>query len=114
MYIFFYSGGVYSDTIDDGAITCLKWKDKREVNMLSTFHSDSMIDKRRRSRTVSGEIETIKKPHMVEDYNKHMGGVDMSDQFVLYYGYAHRNNKWWKRVFFHLLDLCIVNAHILL
>ncbi len=66
--------------------------------MLSTFHSDSMIDKRRRSRTVPGGIETIKKPHMVEDYNKHMGGVDMSDQFVLYYGYAHRNNKWWKSV----------------
>ncbi len=78
--------------------------------MLSTFYSDSMIE---RSRTVPGGIETIKKPHMVEDYNKHMGGVDMSDQFVLYYGYAHRNNKWWKRVFFHLLDLCIVNAHIL-
>ncbi len=50
--------------------------------MLSTFHSDSMTDKRRRSRTVPGGIETIKKPHMVEDYNKHMGGVDMSDQFV--------------------------------
>ncbi len=44
-------------------------KDKREVNMLSTFHSDSMIDKRR-SRTVSGGIETIRKPHMVEDYNQ--------------------------------------------
>ncbi len=63
--------------------------------------------------TVSGGIETIRKPHMLENYNQHMGGVDMSDQYVLYYEYAHRNNKWWKRVFFHLLDLCIVNSHIL-
>ncbi len=38
--------------------------------MLSTFHLDSMIDKR--SRTVSGGIGTIRKLHMVEDYNKHM------------------------------------------
>ena len=32
---------------------------------------------------------------------------------VLYYGFAHRSIKWWKRVFFHILDTCIVNAHIL-
>ena len=32
---------------------------------------------------------------------------------VLYYGFAHRSIKWWKRVFFHILDTAIVNAHIL-
>ena len=32
---------------------------------------------------------------------------------VLYYGFAHRSIKWWKRVFFHILDTCIVNARIL-
>ena len=32
---------------------------------------------------------------------------------VLYYRYSHRSRKWWKRVFFHLLHLAIVNASIL-
>ena len=32
---------------------------------------------------------------------------------VLYYGFAHRSMKWWKRVFFHLLDVSLVNSHIL-
>ena len=32
---------------------------------------------------------------------------------VLYYGFAHKSVKWWKRVFFHVLDLSLVNAHIL-
>ena len=32
---------------------------------------------------------------------------------VLYYGFAHKSMKWWKRVFFHLMDLSLVNAHIL-
>ena len=50
---------------------------------------------------------------MIDDYNLHMGGVDKSYQLVLYYGYSHRSQKWWKRVFFHLLDLAIVNASIL-
>ena len=26
--------------------------------------------------------------------------------------YSHRSVKWWKRVFFHLLDLSLVNSHI--
>ena len=42
---------------------------------------------------------------MIDDYNLHMGGVDKSDQLVLYYGYSHRSQKWWKRVSFRLLDL---------
>ena len=35
------------------------------------------------------------------------------DQLLLYYGFSHRSVKWWKSVFFHLLDLSIVNSHIL-
>ena len=34
------------------------------------------------------------------------------DQLVLYYGFSHRSVKWWKRVFFHLLDVSLVNAQI--
>ena len=42
-----------------------------------------------------------------------MGGVDKADQFLSYYGYNHRTLKWWKRGFFHLLDVAMVNAYIL-
>ena len=55
----------------------------------------------------------IKKSNVVEDYNQYMEGVDKSDQLVLYYGFAHRRVKWWERAFFHLMDLCLVNAHII-
>ena len=89
---------------------CLKWKNKREVCMLSTFHDDSVTSKKRRTKH-SGD--GIKKPKVVEDYNQYMGGIDKSDQLILYNGFAHRRVKWWERVFFHLLDLCLVNAHIL-
>ena len=37
----------------------------------------------------------------------------LADQMVLYYGLAHRSIKWRKQSFFHILDTCIVNAHIL-
>ena len=32
---------------------------------------------------------------------------------LLYYGFSHRSVKWWKRVFFHLIDVALVNSHIL-
>lgn len=41
-----------------------------------------------------------------------MGGVDKSDQLVTYYGFMRCSKKWWKRAFFHLLEL-MVNAYIL-
>ena len=90
----------------------MEGQDKREVNMLSTFPDDTCIEKRRRTRLASDGTEVIRKPRIVEECNQHMGGVDKSDQLVLYYGYAHRSIKWWKRVFFHILDLALVNAHI--
>ena len=80
---------------------------------MSTFHDDSMVSKQRRTRNAVGSQEVISKPAVVEDYNQNMGGVDKSDQFVLYYGFAYRTRKWYSFVFFHMLDLSIVNAHIL-
>ena len=35
------------------------------------------------------------------------------DQMIMYYGFSHRSVKWWKRVFFHLLDVALVNSYIL-
>ena len=63
---------------DDGVLA-LKWKDKRDVTMLSTYHDDRMITKSRRSRAAAGGVEEILKPQVVEDYNKNMGGVDKSE-----------------------------------
>ena len=147
-------GDVISST-DDGILS-LKWKDKLDVTMLSTYHDDSMVTKNRRSRAAQGGVEDILKPKVVKDYNKNMGGVDKSKwllqflhdslivfwksfgsimvyshvpalefhchstcilltgyQLILYYGFSHRSVKWWKRAFFHLFDLALLNSHIL-
>jgi len=49
----------------------------------------------------------------VLDYNKNKTGVDRSDQMLSYYTFSRETVKWWKKLFFHLLDLAVVNAHIL-
>lgn len=55
----------------------------------------------------------IEKPQGVDEYNKHMGGVHKAGQLVQYYGYNHFSKKWWKRVFFHMLDVTLVTAYII-
>lgn len=52
-------------------------------------------------------------PYCVDQYNTFMGGVDRSDQLLSYYGFAHRTVKWWKRLFFHLLDVAVCNSYTL-
>ena len=69
--------GEVISSVDD-SILALKWKDKRDVLMLSTYHNSSMVTKSRRSRAAEGGVEDIQKPQVVEDYNQNMGGVDKS------------------------------------
>ena len=94
-------------------ITVLQWKDKQLISMISSIHNDEIISKRRRTRLVTGGREEIRKPVMIDEYNKYMGGVDKSDQLLSYYGFKHRTVKWWKRAAFHLINLAIVNAYLL-
>ena len=87
LIFYHHTGETLTTTINE--LTCMKWHDKRVVNMLSTYHGNEMIEKER-SRKVEGGTEKVKKPRMIEDYNQHMGGVDKNDQMVLYYAYSHR------------------------
>jgi hypothetical protein len=53
------------------------------------------------------------KPAAVFDYNRYKTGVDRSDQMLFYYSFSRKTIKWWKKLFFHLFDLAVVNVHIL-
>jgi hypothetical protein len=57
----------------------LAWKDKRNVIMLSTWHNNRMLNM---IRKVKNNVEQFRKHVVICDYNKHMGGVDLSDQYV--------------------------------
>ena len=53
------------------------------------------------------------KPTVIADYNQHMLGVDKLDQLVSYYSFVHRSVKWWRKVFFWLLEVSVVNSYII-
>ena len=43
-----------------------------------------------------------------------MGQVDLSDQLIGKYNVLRKVNRWWKTIFFHLIDIASVNSYILL
>ena len=59
-------GEIYSKQIDDDAMLCLKWKDKHEVCMLSTFHDESCTSRKRQTKHSVDGTEVMKKPKLVE------------------------------------------------
>jgi len=51
-------------------------------------------------------------PAILADYNCHMGHIDNADMMVNSYTASRQTWKWTKKLFFHLLDLAIVNSYI--
>lgn len=90
----------------------LAWKDKRVVTMLSTHHKG---DERAVTDVPSKypNQPPVSKPDMIIDYTKHMGGVDRTDQYTAAYPFLRRSHKWYRKMFFWLIEVCIVNSFLL-
>jgi hypothetical protein len=52
-------------------------------------------------------------PRLVNDYNHHMGGVDIADQLRQYYSTQMRTLRNWFPLFLWLLDTAVINAYIM-
>ena len=94
----------------NGPLECIKYLDSKPVYFLSSIHGSDLVPTR---RTSYNSNEIIKKPEVVVQYNKYMGGVDRSDQMIAYMNSIVKSFKWWKKVFFHVLAVAVLDAYIL-
>ena len=84
-----------------------KWRDKRDVLLISTIHGTNMIQKEKRGTIIT-------KPEVVQDYATKMGGVDLSDGMIASYTLARKRiKKYYKKIFLHLVDVMCMNAFLL-
>lgn len=94
-----------------GNTLVLSWKDKRVVTCLTNWNNAGMTSVRRMLR---GGVEvTVKKPNVVINYIKYMGGVDRADQLCGTYCFLRKSLKWWRKLFFWGLEICSVNSYLL-
>jgi len=95
--------------------TC--WRDSRTVLALSTAHpgheSEVKVTRKVIEPTGTKKLNEIPRPVIIEKYNKFMGGVDKSDQFIAYHNVLRKTVRYWKTLFYHLVDIATVNSFII-
>jgi len=84
------------ETAANGTLLALKWKDQRDVFMLSSIHSNIMADTGKRTPT----NDIIKKPQCIVDYNMKMGAIDHIDMQMSFTECVRKTVKWYKNYFF--------------
>lgn len=88
-------------------IRILKWKDQREVLVISSEHDGSMVD------TISRRGKTKSKPKIIAEYSKSMGGIDRQDQMLAYYPIERKTLQWNKKVGIHTFHIMLLNRFYL-
>ncbi|OAF63971.1 hypothetical protein A3Q56_08323 [Intoshia linei] len=87
----------------------MKYYDKREVLMISTFHGMNYDLIKRKWRNG----KEISKPHVILDYNRVKGGINLSDQLIEYYNFARKSIKWYRKIVFQLISISVLNSSII-
>ena len=91
------------------ALAWLAERNKKPVIMISTSSSAAVTTVTFRNRHVQPKV----KPVVVDSYNHHMNGVDIADQYAVYYSFVRKTVKWWRKVVFWLLETAMVNSYLL-
>ncbi|XP_046396458.1 piggyBac transposable element-derived protein 3-like [Ischnura elegans] len=99
-------------TSSDG-ITVARWFDNNVVHTISSYAGIQPMGKAKRWCKRNKEYVDVNRPVSIEIYNKHMGGVDLMDSLVALYRNDIRNSRWYMRIFYHMLNVAVVNAWLL-
>lgn len=99
-------------TVQSGKVSATAWQDKKVVMIMHSNSETQGVTTVLRQQS-KGNREEVQCPHAVRSYNMHMGGVDKGDQKRGYYRCRVKSRKFYKYVFYFLLDVAITNSYIL-
>ena len=94
-----------------GSLTATAWKDKKQVNFLSTNCNPTEIDTVSRRQKDGSRVDVVC-PIVSKCYTTYMSGVDRADQLRMQYATCRKAVKWWKYIFWFLFDIAVCNAFI--
>ena len=99
----------------DSPCLALQWIDNRVVSLLTTIdNANDRVQVDRKSKTAGvWNRKVVYQPKAISNYNKYMNAVDRSDQILATNNVLRKCMRWWKTLFFHLIDIAIVNSFIL-
>nr|CAH7744543.1 unnamed protein product [Callosobruchus chinensis] len=100
-------------TIDNETVSIVSWFDNKIVNTMSTYAGSEPKGEKRRFFKKENAHKMIPCPDSVLIYNRYMGGVDLLDSMLGFYRIKIRSKKYYLRIFFHFIDMVVVNSWLL-
>ncbi|XP_061088564.1 pogo transposable element with ZNF domain isoform X5 [Conger conger] len=99
-----------------GPVLVTRWQDSKEMCCLSTNAEPGLPDTVwRKSQVKAGELCPIQRPEAFRLLQENMRGVDICNQLQACNPLGGLiRDTWWRCLFWHLLNLSIVNSFILL
>lgn len=88
-------------------ILAVKWKDMERDNTVNCPHRSHAGQWQKKQ-----ENEPVMKPNIIIDYNINMRLIDKSDMMVGEVECVRKTVKWYRKLFFHLLDIVVLNSYI--
>ncbi|XP_013193343.1 piggyBac transposable element-derived protein 3 isoform X2 [Amyelois transitella] len=105
------SRAVYDYRFDkNNEILLVRWKDNSICTMATNYDSYEPLGLVKRWCPEKKEKAEVTIPHLFQNYNKGMGGVDELDQSISLYRIGIHGKKWWWVLFTYMIDMTIANA----
>jgi hypothetical protein len=87
-------------------LLAMGWRAAQKKKPLITISSNSSSTSLEVQSRRTGRL--CIKPQIVNEYNQSMNGVDKADQYTVYYSFIRKSKKWWRKLFFWLLEVTVV------
>ena len=105
--------GTYHENVEGTVFLATSWKDNKRVFIafyLCWFWTNGHNTRYDRKLKMNVQISC---PRVIKECNTHMGGVDLMDSFIGWNHICIKSRKWKTRLFYHLLDMTVINAWIM-
>ena len=101
--------------VRDPPCLVLQWVENKVVSMITTVgNANDHVQVSRKQRNAGTWTNIlVQQPRIFQTYNLKMNAVDRSDQILSTFNIQHKCLRWWKTLFFHLIDMAVVNSYIL-
>ncbi len=102
--------GYYETVVlKDESMIVTRWNDNAPVTLLSSVLGDKPLATAKRYNRAAKKYIEIPQPHIIQQYNRNMGGVDRFDQNNNHLRVAIGGKKWYWSVVTWLLDTAVHN-----
>ncbi|XP_067940481.1 piggyBac transposable element-derived protein 2-like [Watersipora subatra] len=103
--------GSYDRSVEEVSnMSAVCWYDNKAVTLffsqigVEPFGEVKRWDKKHKVSVI------VPQPAVINDYNRHMGGVDLLYGFLARYRYSFWSKRWYTYLFWHMLIICLINT----